>query len=609
MTSNSKSYRRGLRDAIRTILPRRRDDRENDPPQLTNAVTLLSGNDPSLTLLPTISSLSSLPDFNSSTFSIRRYSAAALSQLEHIPNRVWVADGSHTTIIPYTTPSTTLTQRDIVDAYQYQSQLGQLAQQCSTEPALYSRGLVRLSAASQSAYSSSRDSLYSRTSSDQLLTPHSIHFQSPLSQLAHTCNVPSVYRHGTSLQASLATLQLSTRSASTLRLQRSTRDLPIIAESPPAPKAKRFISIGFAPPASVLTGEKKSEPQEPISVAPETDLERSSSFDESQVLRQKDHDAELDAQISSINHFSSFCVLDTASRSCPVTATSQDLRHVFEIGEDFCLDTIGIDGASMDTVTGQDANGNVVVHLVIYNQLINPNSGRSRFVLASLLDITTFITGTASLPDLETISEESVAEEEINTPPRSFAYRSPRYELPADSFLEEQHGSSQTPHTPLRPKDSDIWLDIASEETRRTRSIRSTPSTPRSRSSVTATSTKSMEDILDDFLGSLQLLYSDFFLLGKSPLDEDTYEICNVSSKLYDSREYIEGHLSRTSPSDKDQLEQRLTQGQSFQMRVKWGAVGEQKQLYCVPLFGRSNVTWVCFLVEEGKWAGMPVWE
>lgn len=609
MTSNPKNHRRGLKEAFKTILPRRRDDHDNHPRRLTNPITLLRKKDPSLTLLPTISSLSSLPNFDSSDFDLCRYSAELLSQRGPTPARAWAADVSQITIIPYEPPAFSLTERDIVDAYRYQSQLGQLAQTCSTEPDWYSREFVRSTNTSQLAYLSSRESVSSKTSSNQPITSESIHFQSPLSQLAHACNVPSVYRYGTSLQASLATLQSPLRSASTLRLQRSTQDLPTISEVPAASRTKRFISIGSVAPVSVATGEKDLVSKESVPVTPCPAPTTPPLPEESKVLYHNEHATELETHVSSINHFSSFCVLDTAVRSCPVTATSQDLRLVFDIGEDFCLDTVGIDGASMDTVTGQDADGNVVIHLIIYNQLINPNSGRSRFVLALLLDITTFITGTASLPDLETISEESFVEEEINTPPSAVAHRSPRYEISTKSFAEEDHMSDQIPQTPLRPKESDVWLDIASEETRRTRSMRSDPSTPRSCSSVAARSTKSMGDLLDDFLATLQVLYSEFFLLGKSPLDENTYEICNVSPKLYDNHEYIEGHLSRTSPCDKAQLEQRLTQAQPFRMRVRWGMEGVQKQLFCVPLFGRSNVTWICFLVEEDKCTGMPTWE
>lgn len=625
MTSNARSHRRGLKEAFKTILPRRRDDRDVhshiEPHRSTNTTTVQRERNQSLALLPTLSSLSSLPDFDSSSFSLGRYSVAALSQHNLIPPRVWAADYSQDTIIPYISSAPSLSEYDIDDAYQYQSQLGQLAKTCSVEPDWYPKEPVQESkpfpspSPSRSTYVSSQESLFSRTTSNQNVTPETIHFQSPLSQIARACNVPSVYRYGTSLQASLATLQSSLRSASTLRLQRSPRDLPTILESPPVSKPKRIISIGSAPPLPVIVPEHASV-QERRNVSSEYPVVTADPapaathlFQPPRPVLQNSRDAELDAGLSSINHFSSFCVLDASSPSCPVTATSQDLRLVFDIGEDFCLDTVGIDGASMDTVTGQDADGNVVIHLVIYSRLINPSSGRSRFILASLLDITSFITGTASVPDLETISEESFAEEEINTPPRLHAHCSSRYELPPSSLAGQENVVGYAPRTPLRSKESDIWLDIASEETRRTRSIRSTPSTPRSRSSATTSSAKSIDDILDQFLASLQELYSEFFLLGKSPLDEDTYEICNVSSKMYDSREYIEGHLTRTSASDRAHLERRLTQGEPFHVRVRWGIVGELKLLYCIPLFGRSNVTWVCFLVEEGKWAGMPTWE
>lgn len=118
-----------------------------------------------------------------------------------------------------------------------------------------------------------------------------------------------------------------------------------------------------------------------------------------------------------------------------------------------------------------------------------------------------------------------------------------------------------------------------------------------------------MNDVLDQFLASLQVLYSEFFLLGKSPLDEFSYEICNVSPKVHAGREYIEGHLSETSPEDRAYMESKLTQERAFRMRIRWGVIGELRQLYCIPLFGRSNITWVCFLVHEGKWVGLPLWD
>lgn len=607
MTSSARPYRRSLREALKTILPRRRDDRDDRDSQLTIPSTSSGRKPASLVHLPTISSLSSLPDFDSSSFDIDRYSVSTLSHHDRMPARVWAADYSRQTIVPYSPSNPDQDQCEFIEAYQCQSQLGELAKTCSTDSDWDSNESVDDFVFSQPGEQLSRETLVSKTSSCQAVTPESIHFQSPLSQLAHACNVPSVYRYGASLQASLATLRSPVQSASTLRLQRSRQDLPKCLEAPSARPPKRVISIKSAAPApvaSVMPEQERLPKDTSRTSAPATPISHPSLKPPHRSRR----DAEIDAGLSSIAHFSSFCVLDAASPGCPVTATSQDLRLVFDIGEDFCLDTVGIDGASMDTVTGQDADGNAVIHLVIYTRLVNPNSGRSRFVLASLLDITSFITGAASLPELDTISEESVTDERVNTPPGFAIGRSPRYKVSADSLLQE----CQVPdhRTPLGCKESDIWLDIASEETRRTRSsTRSSPSTPRSCSSTTTSSTRSMDGILDQFLTSLQLLYSEFFVLGKSPLDENTYEICNVSPKVHDSREYIEGHLSRTSPSDKTYLERALTQEESFRMRVRWGAAGELKQLFCVPLFGRSNVTWVCFLVQEDKWAGLPIWE
>lgn len=185
---------------------------------------------------------------------------------------------------------------------------------------------------------------------------------------------------------------------------------------------------------------------------------------------------------------------------------------------------------------------------------------------------------------------------------------SPRYQLSAEDLMGGYCSPDCRVHTPARPiSKDDVWLDIASEESRRSRSIKSVPSATRSSSCATSSSTQSMNDVLDQFIASLQDLYSEFFLLGKSPLDEDSYEICNVSPRVHQSREYIHGHLTQTPAADMAHLEEQLTQDRSFRIRVRWGAAGALKQLFCIPLFGRSNITWVCFLVEEAKWAGL--WE
>lgn len=118
-----------------------------------------------------------------------------------------------------------------------------------------------------------------------------------------------------------------------------------------------------------------------------------------------------------------------------------------------------------------------------------------------------------------------------------------------------------------------------------------------------------MQNILDQFLLGLQEIYADFFVLGTTPFDKCAYEICNVSPRVYASRAFIEGHLSKTPASDKALLEKKLAQDDSFNMAIRWGRTGEMKQLYCVPLFGHMTVTWACFLVDGDRWASiLPHW-
>jgi len=612
MTTNAKAHRRSLKECLKTILQRHRDDQHDD--LLTVGFGTLKRRDPSLALLPAFSSLTSLPNFQSSRFDIDQYSVSDPDPCDRAPPRIWAAHHSQDGIVPKARPTPSLAQRDIHDAYQYQAQLGRLAKSCIVEPDWYSEKVP-------GAYSDAslddinptwtenltrRGTLLPDASVNRMITPDSIHFKSPLSQLAHACNVPSIYRHGASLQASLATLQSPMQSASTLRLQRSTQDLKPIRASNPAPQSKWNASM--SPPvglSQVSDTSKKRVSQKQLSR--HLTLPQGDDVSTSRPARTQ-RASEIEAGLSSIDHFSSFCVLDAATSGCPVTATSEDLRFVFDIGEQFCLNTAAVDGPSMETVTGQDDDGNVRIHLIVYNPLVNPNSGRSRFVLASLLDITSFITDAASVPDLETISEESVIEEELRTPTRFQVQLSPRYKLAAETLFEGCLLPGHNLHSPIQARKDDIWLDIASEETRKSRWVKSAPSTPRSTSSARS-STRSMDDVLDQFLVSLQDLYSDFFLLGKSALDEDSYEICNVSPRVHAAREYLEGHLTKTSPEDKARLEEQLTQEKSFRVRVRWGVVGMLKQLYCIPLFGRSNITWVCFLIEEGKWAGLPLWD
>ena len=604
MTTNAKAHRRSLKECFKHILQRRWGDHGVD--HMTEKPSIWKRRDPSIALLPTFSSLTTLPDFRSSRFDIDQYSVSDPDPgfCDRFPQNSCLDDYSQHITVPNAEGKLLLGQRATRHPPSHQIESAKPCRLYSIEHDWHPTGVPR--ALPDDLDIGPERSLLPEANSFPRITPNTVHFQSPLSQLARACSVPSIYRHGASLQASLATLRSPMQSASTLRLQRSTQDLNHRRALGPAPRSKRDTSLsptpGFGPVPNTGT-----EHISQTSLHKKAFLPQCTSLSSSRPAPPQQA-SELEAGLSSINHFSSFCVLDAASAGCPVTATSEDLRSVFEIGEHFCDSTTGVDGTSMETVTGLDEDGNSRIHLVMYSQLVNPNSGRSRFVLASLLDITSFITDAASLPDLERISEESMVEEELKTPTRSQVNQLQGSDLFSSNLLGRCSSPSRDMHIPTLAQKDDIWLDIASEESRRSRPVKSAPGTSRSSSSARS-STRSMDDVLDQFLASLQEIYADFFLLGKSPLDEHSYEICNVSPRVHASHEYVDGHLTKTSSEDRSHLEKQLTLERSFQMKVRWGAVGKLKRLYCIPLFGRNNITWVCFLVEDTRWTSLPSWK
>lgn len=604
MSSNARVHRRSLKECLKTILQRRRDDPDDD---LIIGSGILKRKDPSLTVLPDFSSVSSLPDFNSSRFDIDQYSVAIPSRNSSVATRIWAADYSQHTITPYTSSTTSLGQHDVQDAYQYQAGLGQLAKSCSgrsdnssSKASLSNFDLTRFETIS------SQGSLLPKTSLDQLVTPESIQFQSPLSQLAHACNVPSIYRHGASLQASLASLDSHTQSVSTVGLQRSTRDLSPIPELRQAPRLAQPVPVRHQVALSPVSDANKGRPTRRSSSRNMLRDRPTISIPSLTQDRPVHRIVEEEFGAPNVNYLSSFCVLDAAAPGCPVTMTSQDLRYVFDIGEEFFLNTVAIDETDVEIITGEDSQGNPVIHFVLFSPLVSAHNGRTRFVLASMLDITSLLMDDMSVPDLETISEESFVDKELMTPPTSAGRRLLSYELSAENLLGGCFVPERDMCTPVQAPKDDIWLDIASEESRKSRSDRASLSTPRSNSTTSSSSRDfrgNRENMLDRFLASVKQLYSDFILLANPPLAENSWEICNVSPKVYASREFIAGYLARTSATDIAELEKRLTEDTTFCMRVRWGAAGALKQLYCIPLYGRSNVTWICFIVDEGKWA------
>jgi hypothetical protein len=317
--------------------------------------------------------------------------------------------------------------------------------------------------------------------------------------------------------------------------------------------------------------------------------------------------------VKSVEHFKSFCILDTAIPGCPVVATSRELCYIFEIGENFVLNNTECQGASMDIVTGQDAAGDPITHLVLFTPLVIPSSGRSRFMLACLVDVTRFINETATIPDLDKDYDSSTIESELQTPLRNNRgpeWHGTSYQLSADSLL----GGCMLPDdrvglTKSRAYDDpadDIWLNLAKEEENSKPSWRNTPRstprsnhTPRSTASQGSAASSNVDEVLSEFMNGLQELYSEFFLLAKSPLNETCFEICNVSPVLYQLKDYIDGHLSRTAPQQMAELSAALARGSPFNLPVKWGLQGLDKRLYCSPMYTANSITWICFLVDH----------
>ena len=314
-----------------------------------------------------------------------------------------------------------------------------------------------------------------------------------------------------------------------------------------------------------------------------------------------------------VEHFKSFCILDTNALGFPVIATSQELRYIFNVGEQFFLNNLECEGASMDIVTGRDAAGDPITHLVLFTPLIIPSSGRSRFMLASLIDVTRFINDAASLPELEKSSATSTVESDLRSPLQhsiGAGWNGSTYKLSSEDLLggcllpQDRHDQKPNPH-----HRDDIWLNLANEENKRHQAstmsgTRLPPQTASknpgsSGASHASAASSNVDDVLDEFMGGLQELYSHFFLLAKSPLHDDYYEICNVSPMLHATKEYINGHLSHTDSGGIAELSLRLAQECPFDLDVKWGDRGHPKRLYCSPLYSQHSITWICFLVDD----------
>ena len=444
--------------------------------------------------------------------------------------------------------------------------------------------------------------------------------------------LPVAFAEGASLRASMLTPdhQPSLRLASTtLNIRRSTR----------SNSSESWSALATSASSPSKSGLKKARASENLRRNPPAIMFASRSADEidSEVFNSptptpsSNQTSRSNASIHSVKYFGSFCVLDTFVPGCPVTATSEDLRYIYHIGDQFVLNVHDYDEMSIDIVTGTGPDGEEVIHLVLFSPLLSPGTGTSRFILAALIDVTHFLREASQIPEQDTIGQESSFEDEaISQAPTSLQsdWSTRSCELLSDNLLGGCSITARRQHNPVtevasssrlhksNPRDiehdsEDIWLALAREERLEkdwqpcvapvnggpmgSKTNQSRPS----ESMQASSSSTVVDEVLEEFMSTLQQLYSESFLLARSPLDDKYYEICNVSPAVYDSGDYVIGHLTHTAPHVVESISGGLAAGIAFRTEVRWGSQGTEKGLYCVPLYGESSTTWICVLVDQ----------
>ncbi|KAF7506249.1 hypothetical protein GJ744_012057 [Endocarpon pusillum] len=337
-----------------------------------------------------------------------------------------------------------------------------------------------------------------------------------------------------------------------------------------------------------------------------------------------------------VKHFASYCIMDMAAPGCPISAVSENLAYLYDIKDRFVLNAHEISELSMDLSVGRDPHGNEVTYLLLFSPLISPATAKSRFMLVSAIDVSGYIHNAASLeptPEPRRETKYLNSYRDRSNPTRKTSSNSwidERTDQLADELLhgcsiKESSASTSASRRPISIAEpvrsthecEDIWTAIAREEGLVTHSVSAASKSSGSlHSSATSsfqnqdpptrstTSQSSLnyadEKVIETFIDSLQVLYSQYFLLACSPRNGDFYEICYVSPAVYASGEYVSDHLSHTPFNLVNEFGAHLAAGKRFRTVIRWGVDGVKKQLYCVPLMGHEPAPWICMLVGEG---------
>ncbi|EFR04109.1 hypothetical protein MGYG_07116 [Nannizzia gypsea CBS 118893] len=260
-----------------------------------------------------------------------------------------------------------------------------------------------------------------------------------------------------------------------------------------------------------------------------------------------------------LDHFNSFCVLDTKSPGNAVVAASKDICSAGGRGEQFPLNVNVLEEESCPVVSGFDENGNDVSYLIIATRLITAASGECRLLLATLLDITDFLYA-ATLEDLElrknpkTCGTDCCISPSLNSRVNLSAADSPKHPFPDESKGAGVH-RSQTP--------------------------------------MSTGPSHTTEQLLSEFSAELLYIYKDTFILARSLQDSTLYKISHVSRSLHAEGEYIRSHLKHTPAEKMKLLSECLGKNNRFDIIVRWGDSGVEKRLYCAPIYSRESWDWV----------------
>ena len=326
-----------------------------------------------------------------------------------------------------------------------------------------------------------------------------------------------------------------------------------------------------------------------------------------------------------VKHFASFCVLDTHIPGCPISSVSEDLEYVYDIKDRFVLDAQEVVELSMDISVGLDPQGQEVTYLMLYSPLVSPESSKASFIMVSAIDVSGYVDYAAKL-DFEphqgnnhgTFRQRARARsrsthwplDQANTTtlPDYLQSVQTRRSCPA-KICDHSLGSADPPSPRLEVED--VWMTIAREERSKTNwepprcrsnnaydSASRTIQNQKQAKYLSRTISFADEEILSSFVGRLQVLYSQYFILSVNQETVKFYDITFLSPAVYHSGEWIAGHLSRNSIETMLGFRWQLARRRRFKGTLRWGDEGVKKQVFCIPLIGSEPDNWLCMLVD-----------